>query len=75
MAKSQQNAKSIIRGFSQLLGIFSQYEKLISLECAVESERNGVIDSVVSCLVVELFVHESHQKVFHQPAIKGLKVL
>ena len=38
---------------------FSWHEILISLECAVDSEQNGVIDSVVSCSVVELFITEA----------------
>ena len=37
-------------------GYFSQYEILILLEYAVDSEWNDVIDSVVSCLVAELHV-------------------
>ena len=50
----------IIREFSPILGIFSQYEILILLEYAFDSEWNDVINSVVSCLVVELFVHTIH---------------
>ena len=46
-----------IRGFSPISGIFSQYEILISLKCAFDSESNGVIYSVVSCLTVELIIH------------------
>ena len=52
-------AKMAIRRFSTILGIFSQYEILISLECTVDSEWNSVIKSVVSCSVAEIFVHKS----------------
>ena len=45
----------IIRGFSPILGIFSYYEILISLECAVNSEWNGIINFLLSCSVVKLF--------------------
>ena len=39
MSKFPQNAKSIIRGFSQFWVIFhNNYEILISLECAVDCE-------------------------------------
>ena len=51
----------IIRGFSPIFGYLSQYEILISLECAVDSEWNGVIISVLSCSVAELFNHKSHK--------------
>ena len=50
------NTKSIIRGFSTILGIFSQYKILISLNCAFDSEWNGVIKFVVSCSIVKLFI-------------------
>ena len=56
MAKFWQNTKSIIRVFSPILGDFKQYEILISFECTVDSERNGVINFVVSCSIVELFI-------------------
>ena len=47
------------KGFSPIiLDIFSQYEMLISLECAVDSEWNDVINSVVSCSIVELVIHK-----------------
>ena len=32
----------------------------ISLECAVDSELNGVINYVVSYSVIELFIHKNH---------------
>ena len=62
MGKFRWNAKSIIRGFSPILGIFKQYEILISLECAVDYEWNDVINFIVSCSVVELFIHRNHKK-------------
>ena len=37
-------------------------------ECAVDSERNGVINFVVSCSIVELFIHKNS-------AFDSLKVL
>ena len=55
------NAKSIIRGFSSISGIFKQCEILISLECAFDSEWNGGINFVVSCSIAELFIHRNHQ--------------
>ena len=33
------------------------YEKMVLLECAVDSERNDVNNYVVSCSVAELFIH------------------
>ena len=48
------------KGIFTILGISSQYEILILLECAFDSEWNGVINSVILCLVVELFVHTIH---------------
>ena len=69
MAKFWQNAKSIIRGFSPILGNFKfqlYYEVLISLECAVDSECNDVINFIVSCLVVELFIEKEITKNSHQ---------
>ena len=47
-----------IRRFSPILGNFEKYEILISLECAIDSEWNGVINFIVSCSVVELFIHK-----------------
>ena len=68
MAKIWWNTKSIIRGFSPILGIFSQYEILISLECAVDSEWDGVINFVVACSVAELlFVEITKNPVFDGP--------
>ena len=63
------------KGISPILGIFSQYGILILLKCAVDSEWNGVISSVVSCSIVEIFLHESHQRVFLQSTFNGLKLL
>ena len=45
-----------MRGFSPILGIFSQDKILILLKCAVDSEWNGVINFVVSCSIVKLFI-------------------
>ena len=59
---------NIIRGFSPILGIFSRYEILISLECVVDSEWNGVINFIVSCSVVELFTCRNHES----PAFNSL---
>ena len=70
MAKFGQNTKSIIRRFHQFLGHFCQYGILISLECAVDSEWDGVIGLVVSCSVAELFIHTNHKK---NPGFSGLK--
>ena len=58
MAKFGWNAKSIIRGFSP---IFHDYEILISLECAVDSEWNDVINFIVLCSFVELFIRRNHK--------------
>ena len=55
-------------GFLPILGKFEQYEILISPESAVDSEWNGVIDFVVSCLVLKLFTCRYHKN----PAINGL---
>ena len=52
------NAKSIIRGFSPILGTFSQYEIMLSLECAVDSEWNDILKFIVSS---ELFICKSHK--------------
>ena len=85
MANFVENAKSIIRGFSPIFNIFSQYEILISVECAVDSERNGVIISVVSCSIVEFFICRSHKnsafndlkalKISRQPTIHAMTKL
>ena len=56
----------IVRGFSPISSILSQFETLRSLECAVDSEWNSEINFVVTCSVVELFVHEVHQ---NQPSM------
>ena len=40
----------------------------MSLECTVDSERNGIFNFIVSCSVVELFIHRSHKN----PAFNGL---
>ena len=53
------------KGIFANFGCFLQYKMLISLECTVDSEWNGIINSVVSCLIVKLFLHENHQRVFH----------
>ena len=59
MAKIGWNTKSILRGFLLILGI-SSYYKIISLECAVDSEWNGVNNkSVVSCSVLKLFIRRN----------------
>ena len=71
MAKFWWNAKSIIRGFSPILGVFFQYKILILLECAVDCRRNGVINFVAWCSVVEIFVHRNHKN----SASSGLKAL
>ena len=42
------------------------YEVLISLECAVDSECNYVINFIVSCSVVELFIEKEITKNSHQ---------
>ena len=55
MSKFQRNAKSIIRAFSPFWD--NNYEKMVLLECAVDSERNDVNNYVVSCSVAELFIH------------------
>ena len=34
---------------------------LIALECAFDCEQNSVINSVVSCSIVEIFIHEFHK--------------
>ena len=44
---------------------------MISLECAVDSEWNGVSNSVVSSSVVELFILKGHKN----SATNGLKSL
>ena len=54
MAKNCQNTKSIIRGFSSILGNFKKNNIMISLECADDSESNDAINVIVSCSVVEL---------------------
>ena len=59
-----------IRGFSPILGIFEQYEILISLECAVDSERNDVIIFVISCSIAEIFLCKNHKN----PAFNSLTV-
>ena len=53
MAKIWWNAKSIIKRIFSNFGYFSQYK---ILKCAVDSEWNGVINLVVSCSVVKLFI-------------------
>ena len=58
MAKFWWNTKSIIRGFSPISGNFSWYEILILLKCAVDSDWSDAINFIVSCLVVELFIHD-----------------
>ena len=60
----------IIRAFSPISGIFEQYEILISLECAVDSERNDVIIFVISCSVAEIFLCKNHKN----PAFNSLTV-
>ena len=50
------------KGIFTKFGYFSQHEILISLECAVDCEQNGAINSVVSCSIVEIFNHEFHKK-------------
>ena len=58
MAKFEQNAKSIYnKVISQILGSFSNYEILISLESTVDSQMNDVVNSVVSCLIAEFLIH------------------
>ena len=49
------------KGILSFLGIFSQYEILISLECAIDCEQNCVINSVVSCSIVEIFIDEFYK--------------
>ena len=58
MAKNCQNTKSIIRGFSSILGNLKKNNIMISLECADDSESNDAINVIVSCSVVELFIIE-----------------
>ena len=60
MPKFWWNTKSIISVFSSILVTFKQYEILLSLECAVDSEWNDVITFVVSCSV-ELFTWRNHK--------------
>ena len=47
---------------------------MILLECAVDSEWNGVISFVISCSVVEIFIRESHKNLaFNSP--KALQII
>ena len=48
---------------------------MISLECAVDSEWNGVINFVSSISVVELFVHKSCKNLSLQLSISTPKYL
>ena len=43
-----------------ILSILHNYEVLISLECAVDSKWNDVIDFIVLCSVVELIICRNH---------------
>ena len=45
------------KGISPILGSFSKYEILISLESTVDSQMNDVVNSVVSCLIAEFLIH------------------
>ena len=56
------------KGILPILDIFSQYETMISLECAVDAELNDVIAFVVSCSVSELIIHRNHKnQAFNDP--------
>ena len=61
MAKFGQNIKSYNKGILPILGIFSQYEILISLKCVFDFEWNDVINFAVACSVVELLIHRNHK--------------
>ena len=45
------------KGISQILGSFSNYEILISLESTVDSQKNDLVNSVVSCLIAKFLIH------------------
>ena len=58
------------KGILPILGIFSWYEILISLECAVDSEWIGIINFAVSCSVAELFICRNHKNpAFNDPTL------
>ena len=50
------------------MATLGNFEILMSLECTVDSERNGIFNFIVSCSVVELFFRRSHKN----PAFNGL---
>ena len=47
------------KGFFTKFEYFSQYEILISLECAVDCEQIGIINYVVSCSIVGMKIHKN----------------
>ena len=58
------NTKSTIRASSPILVNFLQYEILISLKCAVDSEWNDIIIVGISCSVAELEITKAR---FYRP--------
>ena len=75
MANFWQNIKTIIRGFSSILGSFSKCKISIPLNCTVDSEWNDVFNFVVLCSIAELFVDREITKCSLQSTTSHTKFL